>query len=47
MKSAGLFLLSRRNDTPTIEKKIVGIKGKPRYLNAGHAERGIIHRQLI
>jgi hypothetical protein len=31
MKSAGLFSLNRRNDTPTIEKKIVGIEGKPRY----------------
>jgi hypothetical protein len=31
MKSAGLFSLSSRNDTPTIEKKIVGIEGKPRY----------------
>ena len=31
MKSAGLFSLNSRNDTPTIEKKIVGIEGKPRY----------------
>ncbi len=31
MKSAGLFSLGSRNDTPTIEKKIDGIEGKPRY----------------
>jgi len=31
MKAAGLFLSTNRNDTPTVEKKIVGIKGKPRY----------------
>ncbi len=31
MKSAGLFSIGSRDDTPTIEKKIVGIKGKPRY----------------
>jgi hypothetical protein len=30
LRQTGIFL-TRRSDTPTVEKKIIGIKGKPRY----------------
>ena len=31
MKKASLFSSTNRKDTPTVEKKVIGINGKPRY----------------
>ena len=31
MKKARLFSSTNRKDTPTVEKKVIGINGKPRY----------------